>query len=809
MALRFEHKEYVLETELVEIDPDNATPEEIAQYSKHSDDATKVACIMIATMNPELQRIYEDYWPYEMHKELAEKFRKQERIERRKVVKAFTNAKPKDGESICNHVQRMQGYMERLRKLEMPVHEDLAVDIVLNSLPSSYDQFTLAYHLNNSQATLAELHRMLRTAEDGMKGKSIPAANEVVLAITGGKGKKRKSPHKQNWREKVHVGSSSSGTKPKTSGIPHNANPKEAECFYCKARGHWKRSCPTYLQDLKDGKVKPSSAGIYTIFKNSPSSSSWVLDTGCGFHICSDLQGLRESREVEHGRLNLIVGNRRSSPVTKIGTYSLVLSSGVCLKLLNCCYSPELATNIISFHALFKQGLQFSFDNSNGSISVFQNGISVFTALPCDGVYETVQCVDNLGHSVNFIDSSSGVEKACLWHCRLGHINKKRIAQLQKDGVLESFDLKSDDVCESCLLGKMTKSPFKGSFERGEGLLDIIHTDVCVPFRSTTKDGTRFYVTFTDDFSRYGYIYLIKHKSDTFEKFKEFKNEVENQLGRKIKMLRSDRGGEYLSIEFLNYLKECGIVSQLSPPRTPQLNGVAERRNRTLLDMVRSMMSRASLPIHFWGYALETAAHILNLVPTKKVAKTPHEIWTRKVPSLAHIKVWGCESFVRRETHDKLAERSEKCFFIGYPKQSFGYLFYRPSEDVVFVARWGFFRERELIFKEDSRSTIDLEEIQELPDNATLGETSNQQEEEVPVGPTDISLPLRRSSRVSMPPEFYGFHITTDGDTFVSDRTLINLDEPANYQEAVVGPESAKWKEAMDSEIKSMYDNQV
>ncbi|KAI3751757.1 hypothetical protein L2E82_22848 [Cichorium intybus] len=179
------------------------------------------------------------------------------------------------------------------------------------------------------------------------------------------------------------------------------------------------------------------------------------------------------------------------------------------------------------------------------------------------------------------------------------------------------------------------------------------------------------------------------------------------------------------------------------------------------------MMSRASLPIHFWGYALETAAHILNLVPTKKVVKTPHEMWTGKVPSLAHIKVWGCEAFVRRDTSDKLAERSERCYFIGYPKQSFGYLFYRPSEDVVFVARWGFFRERELISKEDS------------------------------------------GSRVSMPPEFYGFHITSDGDTLVSDRTLTNLDEPANYREAVAGPKSAKWKEAMDSEINSMYDNQV
>ncbi|KAI3780034.1 hypothetical protein L2E82_09888 [Cichorium intybus] len=244
MALRFEHKEYVLETELVEIDPDTATPEEIAQCTKHSDDATKVACIMIATMNPELQRIYEDYWPYEMHKELTEKFRKQERIERREVVKAFTNGMPRDGESICSHVQRVQGYVERLRKLEMPVHEDLAVDIMLNSLPSSYDQFTLAYHLNNSQATLAELHRMLRTAEDGMKGKSVPSVSQPVLAIGGGKGKKRKGPPNQNWREKVHAGSSSSGSRPKASGVPHNANPKEADCFYCKEKGHWKRICP-------------------------------------------------------------------------------------------------------------------------------------------------------------------------------------------------------------------------------------------------------------------------------------------------------------------------------------------------------------------------------------------------------------------------------------------------------------------------------------------------------------------------------------------------------------------------------------
>ena len=140
------------------------------------------------------------------------------------------------------------------------------------------------------------------------------------------------------------------------------------------------------------------------------------------------------------------------------------------------------------------------------------------------------------------------------------------------------------------------------------------------------RGGFYYFITFTDDFSRYRYVYLLKNKSESFDKFKEYKAEVEKQIGGSIKTLRSDRGGEYLSQEFKSFLKECGIVSQLTPPGTPQWNGVYERRNRTLLDMVRSMMSLADLPISFWGYALDTASYTLNRVPTKTVQKTPYEI---------------------------------------------------------------------------------------------------------------------------------------------------------------------------------------
>ncbi|GJX43258.1 retrotransposon protein, putative, ty1-copia subclass [Tanacetum coccineum] len=133
----------------------------------------------------------------------------------------------------------------------------------------------------------------------------------------------------------------------------------------------------------------------------------------------------------------------------------------------------------------------------------------------------------------------------------------------------------------------MARKPFTHASERADDLLGLIHSDVCGPFRTTSS-------------------------------------EVENQLRKTIKALRSDRGGEYLSQEFLDHLRSHGIISQLTPPYTLQHNGVPERRNRTLLDMVRSMMSLTTLPMSFWGYALESAARILNMVPTKKFFKSNH-----------------------------------------------------------------------------------------------------------------------------------------------------------------------------------------
>ncbi|KAJ9567606.1 hypothetical protein OSB04_003572 [Centaurea solstitialis] len=349
----------------------------------------------------------------------------------------------------------------------------------------------------------------------------------------------------------------------------------------------------------------------------------------------------------------------------------------------------------------------------------------------------------------------------------------------------------------------MTKQPFNSENERATDLLEIIHTDVCGPFSHVARGGYRYFITFTDDFSRYGYVYLMRHKSETFEKFKEYQNEVQNLLDKRIKFLRSDRGGEYLSDEFDNHLMECGIVSQLTPPYTPQMNGVSERRNRTLLDMVRTMMCHSSLPVSFWGHALETAAHILNRAPTKSVEKTPYELWKGKKPNISFLKIWGCEVYVKRPTSEKLKPKSDKCFFVGYPKTTVGYYFYNPEENKVFVARNGKFLEEKFLSLENTRKDVDLQIVDEENTTPVVEpeiQHNNVEPQSEPIEEVRTQ-DLRRSSRVRQEPDRYlGFLVSQDSG---------DLNEPTSYGEAVSGSESEQWQEAMKAEMQSMYDNQV
>nr|GEV10279.1 hypothetical protein [Tanacetum cinerariifolium] len=228
-----------------------------------------------------------------------------------------------------------------------------------------------------------------------------------------------------------------------------------------------------------------------------------------------------------------------------------------------------------------------------------------------------------------------------------------------------------------------------------------------------------------------------------------------------------------------------GIITHHTPPYTPQHNGVSGRRNRTLLDMVRSMMSQTTLPKSFWDYALETSAHILNMVPTKK----------------------GCEELVKRDTltkPDKLEPRSIKCIFIGYPKETMGYSFYYPPEKKVLVAQNSKFLENSLINQEASGSLEDLEIIQEEDTHPSIDTSLNHEEDNLEIDePQSDIVPIHRSIRTRHAPD----HMCLCIDA--AEHELGDLGEPANYKAALLDPESEKWLNAINVKMQSMKDNEV
>nr|GEU79544.1 retrotransposon protein, putative, Ty1-copia subclass [Tanacetum cinerariifolium] len=314
------------------------------------------------------------------------------------------------------------------------------------------------------------------------------------------------------------------------------------------------------------------------------------------------LQGLRRSRKLKPGALSLYVGDGHRAAVEAIGTYYLCLPSGLVSVLHNCHYAPSITRGIISVSCLYDDGFINRFENDN-TISVSKNNVVYFSVIPRNGIFEIDWSNSNTNdcsmYDVSNKRAKTNLDSSLLWHCLLGHISKKHIEKLQHDGLLNSTDFKSFEKCVSCMSGKMTRKPYTHQVERAKDLLGLIHTDVCGPFRTVLKQRASYFVTFTDDFSRYGYVYLLKHKHEVFETFKVFQKEVENHIGKTIKSLRSDRGGEYTSQEFLDHLKEHEIIAHHTPLYTPQHNKVSERRNKTLLDMVCSMMSQTTLPKSF------------------------------------------------------------------------------------------------------------------------------------------------------------------------------------------------------------------
>ena len=175
------------------------------------------------------------------------------------------------------------------------------------------------------------------------------------------------------------------------------------------------------------------------------------------------------------------------------------------------------------------------------------NGVFYGSVTVCNGIYILDMSNPILIVHDNKRQKQDNLKSSYLWHCCFSHISERLMTKLHKSGSLGSFDYESYDTCKSCLSGKMTQLPFTGKGEHANEPLDLIHSNVCGPMSIHARGGFIYFITFIDDYSQYGFLYLMRYKFEAFEKFKELRNEAEKQLGKSIKTLRLDRGGEYLS----------------------------------------------------------------------------------------------------------------------------------------------------------------------------------------------------------------------------------------------------------------------
>ncbi|GJZ62725.1 retrovirus-related pol polyprotein from transposon TNT 1-94 [Tanacetum coccineum] len=280
--------------------------------------------------------------------------------------------------------------------------------------------------------------------------------------------------------------------------------------------------------------------------------------------------------------------------------------------------------------------------------------------------------------------------QAWLWHRRLSHLNFDYITLLSKKDIvtgLPKLKYVKDQLCSSCEMSKAKRSSFKSkAVPSSKGRLNLLHMDLCGPMRVASINGKKYILVIVDDYSRYTWTLFLRSKDETPEVLKDFLTMIQRNLQAQVISVRTDRGTEFLNKTLHAYFKEEGIEHQTSTPRTPEQNGVVERRNRTLVEAARTMLSASKLPLSFWAEAVATACYTQNrsiIISTH--GKTAYHIINDRKPSIKHLHIFGCICYITRdgENLDKMKEKGDPCVMVGYSTQSKGYRVYNKRTRLI------------------------------------------------------------------------------------------------------------------------------
>ncbi|MCO5610814.1 hypothetical protein L7F22_065055 [Adiantum nelumboides] len=389
----------------------------------------------------------------------------------------------------------------------------------------------------------------------------------------------------------------------------------------------------------------------------------WYFDSGASRHITSR-KDLFSSLDAAPAGKKVTCANNASYPIKGVGKILITISDGSDLCLPDVLYVRGIKKNLLSVSSLAKNGLRVIFEDDRCIVRDRENGYSLITTGTLENGLFVLDCYEKQIQACIAETKTQAMQDAELWHARFGHVGYGSLMTLQRHNMDGSA--------------------------RATQKLQLVHSDVCGPMRTPFVGNSLYFVTFIDEFSRFCWVYPLKEKSDVFAVFQHYVSMVENETGCKVQTLRTDRGGEYMSGAFKDFLGKKGIKHQCTMPYTPQQNGVAERKNRSLMEMARCMLKAKSLPHKLWMEAVACAAHVLNRCPTRALKTiTPYESWYDRKPSVSYLRVFGCLAYahIPQQLRGKLDDKAVKCIFVGYSSGSKGYILYNPATNKIFESR--------------------------------------------------------------------------------------------------------------------------
>ncbi|CAL1374616.1 unnamed protein product [Linum trigynum] len=416
---------------------------------------------------------------------------------------------------------------------------------------------------------------------------------------------------------------------------------------------------------------------------NTPELDMWLIDSGCNEHIVRDISWM-DSMVQAGGHSQVRIPDGTGVPVVGIG--NVRLSSHV--QLHNVLHVPAFKCNLLSVSRLARDhNVAVTFLRDFCVLQVLPSKTLIGVGKLKDGLYYLPRCDGmRLGQAYKV---TTQLDSSTLWHTRLGHPGLDKQSRLR--AVVDCNFSPSNSVhCDSCLRAKQSRTPFLNSMIKTTGCFDLIHVDIWGPYRTSSLDGSRFFLTIVDDFSRSTWVYLMKHKSDVERYLMMYFHLVHTQYGKLVRRIQADNGLEFQTNSLRDYYEENGIVLQTSCTDTPQQNGVVERKHRHLLETARALMFHAGLPVRFWGDCVLTAAYLVNRLPSSIIGwKTPFEILLGRPASYSHLRSFGCLAYAKDNHHglDKFAERGRAGVFLGYPGTQKGYRIYDLRTRKVLVSR--------------------------------------------------------------------------------------------------------------------------